>query len=320
MASFGRFVSRTVGLTLAVSAATVAGAAILALGGRVSPRLDVVAHFAPLYAFAALAVAASAMLLPVALKRTALALSAVAIMASGALIVPEYLRPAGPTASPDAPGQIKVIQINALRRNTDIRRVADWLIAQDPDVVTLGEARSDLRALLLQQTGWKTAGAHGNLIIFTRERYLRMDRPRLPPRSHLTFVNATYAHPGAPFEIVTIHFAHPTHPVIGEQIAHLERVVAARPQARMVLTGDFNATPWSQEMRRLDASLGLIRRDRAVATWPAQVLGRPWPLPFLPIDHVYAGREWATVKVERGPWLGSDHYPLIVTLAPIPPR
>ena len=26
------------------------------------------------------------------------------------------------------------------------------------------------------------------------------------------------------------------------------------------------------------------------------------------------------VKVERGPWVGSDHYQLIVTLAPVAPR
>lgn len=96
--------------------------------------------------------------------------------------------------------------------------------------------------------------------------------------------------------------------------------MAARPRERMILGGDFNASHWSAEVRRLDHSLGLIRRERAVATWPAQVFGQAWPLPFLPIDHIYAGPGWATVKVERGPWLGSDHYPLVVTLAPIAPR
>ena len=40
------------------------------------------------------------------------------------------------------------------------------------------------------------------------------------------------------------------------------------------------------------------------------------PFPFLPIDHVYAGRDWRTVRVQRGPRLDSDHYPVIVRLAP----
>ena len=52
----------------------------------------------------------------------------------------------------------------------------------------------------------------------------------------------------------------------------------------------------------------------------ARLLGRDWPLPVLPIDHVYAGPGWATVSVERGPSIGSDHYPLVVILAPVAPR
>ena len=40
------------------------------------------------------------------------------------------------------------------------------------------------------------------------------------------------------------------------------------------------------------------------------------PFALLPIDHVYAGPGWRTVRAERGPRLGSDHYPVIVTLAP----
>jgi endonuclease/exonuclease/phosphatase (EEP) superfamily protein YafD len=88
----------------------------------------------------------------------------------------------------------------------------------------------------------------------------------------------------------------------------------------MILTGDFNATPWSASLRRTDAALALTRRDRALPTWPARVLGRSWPLPILPIDHVYAGPGWATVKVERGPAFGSDHYPLVVILAPVSPH
>ena len=46
--------------------------------------------------------------------------------------------------------------------------------------------------------------------------------------------------------------------------------------------------------------------------------GMGLPFALLPIDHVSAGPGWRTVRVERGPLLGSDHYPVIVTLAPLP--
>jgi endonuclease/exonuclease/phosphatase (EEP) superfamily protein YafD len=243
--------------------------------------------------------------------------SAVGIVASGLLIAPEFSRSNDSEVPFDRADQIKVIQINALRSNVDIRRVADWLIAQNPDVVTISEARHDLRDLLIRRAGWSTAGAHGSLMIFTREPYLQMDRPTLRPGAGVSFVNATYASRSGPIEIVTTHLDWPTSPLVARQLRDLEDVVGRLPRERMILTGDFNAAPWSAELRRLDTSLGLVRRDRAVATWPAQISGRPWPVPLVPIDHIYAGRGWATVKVERGPWLGSDHYPLVVTLAPV---
>jgi len=99
----------------------------------------------------------------------------------------------------------------------------------------------------------------------------------------------------------------------------LRKLVADLPRERMILTGDFNSAPWSHMLRQTDAALGLTRRDRGLATFPADRRGFPWPVPVLPIDHVYAGPGWATVSVTRGPRLGSDHYPLVVILAPVSP-
>lgn len=318
MTRLARRNSGPTGAGLAVVAVAVASAALLAGAGARDPRLDVLAHFAPVY----LGLALVCLLATIVVRRHRILTAAAglaAVAASVTLMAPEFTRDTGPAAPPDAPGQIKVIQINALRTNTDIERVADWLIAQHPDVVTVSEARHDLRDLMIAR-GWKTAGAHGDLMIFTRQNYRGMDRPFPGDRSWLTFVNATYATSSGPAEFVTAHLDWPTVPTVTDQTRDLVFVADRRPRRRMILTGDFNAAPWSHEVRRLDRDLGLYRRDRALATWPAMVLGRPWPLPFLPIDHVYAGPGWATVKVERGPWVGSDHYPVIVTLAPVAPH
>lgn len=274
------------------------------------------AHLAPLYLSLAAPVAVAVFWGGLPWRRCIIVAGVVSLAATCLLLAPELLRDAGPKAAPEMRDQIKIIQLNALRKNADIVRVADWLIAQQPDVVTISEARHDLRDLLVERAGWKTAGAAGTLMIFTREHYVRMDRPKATRGSRVVFVNATYGTPGGPIEIVTTHFDRRVSPSVGSQALALESVVEQLPRARMILTGDFNATPWSAELRRLDRTLGLVRRDRAVGSWPAQLFGYAWPLPLMPIDHVYAGPAWATVSVERGPWVGSDHYPVIVTLRP----
>jgi endonuclease/exonuclease/phosphatase (EEP) superfamily protein YafD len=310
-------VRKAFGATVLLVLGTLAAAgAVLGNGGRFSPALDLFAHFAPLYAVAGALAAVHAGVFQAPFRRTTIVAGFISLVASAMLIVPEWTRGTGPEAPATPPGTIKVIQFNALRTNGDIRRVADWQIVQNADIITVTEARHDLRDRL-RRAGWKTAGSKGSLMIFTRTRYQRMDRPDLRRGSQLTFVNATYELGGLPLEVVTTHFDWPTRRNFPGQPRDLAYVASVRPRARMILTGDFNATPWSAELRRLDHSLGLTRRDRGVATFPAQVFGRPWPLPFLPIDHVYAGPGWATVSVRRGPWLGSDHYPLIVTLAPV---
>ena len=304
------------GLALGVGVAC-ATAAVLAQSGRVSPLLDVLAHLAPAYAVGGVLALAAARWLEPRRRWTAGVAGLVAVAGGLALVAPAAR---APPSSPAGPGpRLKVIQLNALRSNADIGRVADWLIAEQPDVVTINEARHDLRDLLLKRTGWATSGAHGNLIIFTPERRLRMDRPKLPG-ADLTFVNATYPGPAGPMEVVSAHLDWPTRPVFAGQQRDLVRVINRLPQERMILTGDFNAAPWSFSIRRLERQIRVTRRDGAIPTYPARIGPWRWPLPFLPIDHVYAGPGWATVEVRRGPYVGSDHYPVVVTLAPVSPH
>ena len=82
--------------------------------------------------------------------------------------------------------------------------------------------------------------------------------------------------------------------------------------------GAYRHAATSFSRRREDTLFALERRTRALFSWPAErgPAGMGLPFALLPIDHVYAGPGWRTVRAERGPRLGSDHYPVIVTLAP----
>ena len=77
-------------------------------------------------------------------------------------------------------------------------------------------------------------------------------------------------------------------------VARLAALAQRYDKERLIIGGDLNLAPWSFRLRRLDARLGLNRRDRADFTWPARLVGRDWPIPVLPLDHLYAGPAWTT--------------------------
>ena len=314
---------KSLALWLAVAAlplsAICAGLGMLALGGAFSARLDMLSHLAPLWIVGAIVSLALAAVGAPSMRGATIILATVALTAGATLIAPEFLRPAGPVAPPGAPGQLKVIQFNASRDNPQAGAIVDWLVAERPDVVTIEEATPALRDAILNRTGWHVAGAATTVMIFTPAPYAVMHRPQVEPGSKLVWVNATYASASGPFEVVVTHFTWPTQAIHRAQSLAMRRVLAELPRDRTILAGDFNSTPWSSIRRADDRAFGLLRRDRALASWPADRVGGPGlaaPFPFLPIDHVYAGRGWATVSVRRGPRLGSDHYPVVVTLAP----
>jgi endonuclease/exonuclease/phosphatase (EEP) superfamily protein YafD len=93
---------------------------------------------------------------------------------------------------------------------------------------------------------------------------------------------------------------------------HVRQFVNMREgsKGRFLLMGDFNATPWSAVFRRL-LRAGFRRAGAGLSpTWPS-ILG-----PFgIPIDHVLMHGPIEARSVEVGPDVGSDHRPLLVTLA-----
>jgi endonuclease/exonuclease/phosphatase (EEP) superfamily protein YafD len=312
-----RFVLTLVAAALALGAA---GAAILAHGGRFSARLDVLTHFAPLYlapALMALVLAGFAtrgMRAPIAL--TAL----VAVVAVAALVGPEFLsRGKDPRAAPDAPGQVKVIQFNAWGRNEKAEQAVDWLLSQEPDIIVMEEG-GRMRDRLID-AGFHSACKGCSAGVLSRAKPIRTFSEGRTDGHSAYLVSSTFADAGGEFTVVAIHRFWPVRFArYAKQTAKLEGLLADLPKDRLILAGDFNSTPWSFDRRREDRDFGMIRRTRALFSWPAAKISHnrlPAPFPYLPIDHVYAGPGWATVKVERGPELGSDHYPVVVTLAPV---
>jgi len=294
-------------------------AGVLAQGGRFSAKLDLLTHFAPVYVAVGLLVAVLAFLGPRGGRPALLMASALAVAAGAALVVPELLsRGRDPRAAIATPGQIRIVQFNAWGQNAQTDQAAAWILAQDPDVVVLQEP-GRLGAELVARGYRDQTGSGGAAILSRRSAVRTYAEP--PANGHPGFISwATFRDAGGEFMVVATHRYWPVRFARERaQTADLDRVIRGLPRERLIVAGDFNSTPWSFARRREDRAWGLIRRTRALFTWPAARRSHnrlPAPFPWLPIDHVYAGPGWATVETVTGPELGSDHYPVVVTLAP----
>ncbi|MGR4864088.1 endonuclease/exonuclease/phosphatase family protein [Caulobacter sp. LARHSG274] len=297
--------------------------ALACLGGAFSDQLDALTHLTPVWFALGLASLALGLVFADRAELGAvLVLSAMTIVITGGLMAPEIVAAVRAPRAPATSATLKLVQFNIWADNRDPEATLDWILAQKADVVLIEEGGSQAWPIVkrLRQVYPDTvtcAGQRGcDTWIFSRWPMIRQHGLRedgLP----LTAAWATLRHPDGDFTVAVSHHLWPV--PAGPQQAQ-SRLLAAElapfDKRTLILGGDFNSTPWSFSLRRQDAALGLVRRTRALASWPAGRFTRlaSAPFPILPIDQVYAGRAWKTVSVERGPVLGSDHRPVVVTL------
>jgi endonuclease/exonuclease/phosphatase (EEP) superfamily protein YafD len=298
------------------------GLALTCLGGAWSDRLDAFTHAAPLWLLMGVGATILGGLFARGSERWVMVgLGGATIAACGVLMLPELVaarrfKPATVTAS-----DLKVIQFNIWHDNRTPEKSLEWIRAQDADVVILEEAGGYAMPVikaLRQDYPFASCdkAARCETWIFSRKKMLA--RGSVPTdKPYLAGAWATLADSKGPFTVAGVHYTWPI--PAGPQQAQSRKLIqtlAPFGTQSTILTGDFNSTPWSFALKRQDKALGLRRWTRALPSWPAGKFSRvaAAPAPFLPIDHVYAGSEWHAVRVERGPVLGSDHRPMVVTL------
>jgi len=314
--SFAPLVFTTIlGPLVLVGATACALAAALAQLGRRSLVWDVLTHATPFYLAGGLVALAAALAFHDRYRILCLVAGLAAVAAAGVLMAPEYLRAAGPPPPSGPVATLKVMQFNIWGGQGGLDRPVAWIRAQNPDLVIVQETNRAVREGLIRGTGMHLTAIRSNVVILSREAPVRPVSITTENDGPMMLVGAVFSHAGREFTVLGVHYPWPTEFDRLAESAPLIKAVRSYRSDTTILSGDFNSTPWSFTRRREDAAFGLIRRTRAVFSWPAS---RRMPVPVLPIDHVYAGAGWATVNVERGPNLGSDHYPLVVTLAPVP--
>ncbi|MDR6625164.1 endonuclease/exonuclease/phosphatase family protein [Caulobacter segnis] len=292
--------------------------ALASLGGAINPKLDALTHITPLW----LAMGIGAVLLGGLFAREAerwvmVALGVVAISASGVLMLPELRQAWRFKPEAAAPSDLKVIQFNAWHENYAPEQSLEWLLAQNADVIVMAEGGGSAWAINkgLRATYPYMSCKSGRCEpwIFSRKKVIASGTVQ----KGLPGAWATIEDPAGSFTVLGAHYVWPV-PAGRQQAqsAMLVKAASAFDPRTLIVTGDFNSTPWSFTLKRQDKALALQRLTRALPSWPSGQFSRvaTAPAPFLPIDHVYAGADWRAVKVERGPAIGSDHRPIVVTL------
>ena len=320
--SFGAGLVRLAAMLLALAAM---GLSLLALGGVVSRWLDVLTHFAPFYLAAGAIAVAARLLTGIEGARPTVTMGLAAVAFAAVLMAPEMIASLLRQPAPAAGQTLKVVQFNLWGENFDPAGTAQWIVGQHADVVVLEETfdgAGHIPGMLKAEYPYQTscaAPAPCSTMILTRDKpsaFGGLHGSVSPTRLAGAWV--TLGDGPTAFTVFGAHYTWPVPP--GPQQAQSVRLAEAMEsfdKSSIVVAGDFNSTPWSFALWRQDARFGLERRTRALFSWPAARFTR-WdlrsPLPFLAIDHVYAGSQWKTVSVARGPRLGSDHFPVVVVL------
>jgi endonuclease/exonuclease/phosphatase (EEP) superfamily protein YafD len=314
------------GIALALLCFVIAG---LGEAGRYWIAFDILNHFRPLSAVLGLASLCLILIAVRPLSRAAIPLALCAFaLAWQASYLSGEIQPASFDARASQPGHsVKIMTYNMLKDSTNVSDLIAFVESRKPDIVSLQEVGLGGREAVerLKSIYPYFEVEHRQLALFSRYPITVLDvskaKSASDSRLEPTRIIAEIAMPdGKPLRFINVHLGWPA-PARRFQRRELDWLIgmmAGAGHARTILAGDFNSTPYSHEFRRFEAAIPLKRATIGLPSYPTPhaVGSMPVAIPFafLPIDHVFAGDGLTVDAVERGPFLGSDHYPVLATL------
>ena len=210
---------------------------------------------------------------------------------------------------------------NVQTSNQSHQDVLDAIAAADPDIVILQETDATwfaaMQPLLESYPHNINAIRSDNfgMVVFSQIPFDQSSTKYIPP-ANVPTIMATFEIANQPVDVIATH---PLPPMRFEtanarnlQLKAIAEEVASRANPTIVI-GDLNITPWSPHFRALIDVSGL--RDARDGfgiqpTWPLRL-----PAVFrIPIDHCLVSDAFRVLEMKRGPDVGSDHLPIIVTL------
>jgi endonuclease/exonuclease/phosphatase (EEP) superfamily protein YafD len=297
-------VSGLVGVALVHPAAT--------LLGRFDWRADLITHFLE-PALAVTLIAAAALLRKH--PRIAFGLGCLAIFQALPMFRYQGANPIHSEAR--SPARLRILLANVLADNTQYADLDRLIRREKPDIVGLVELTPEWVAGLASVRAEypyhvdAPSGIHG-LALWFRRQPEAIDRPACPLPDASPFLHAGFTCAGRYRQLWLVH---PRMPFTRKNRPELPALadLIGRAQGSRIVIGDMNTTEGSPLFPDFVQATGLRDSRPGFGRQPS------WPtnLPYrIPLEHAFVSDDLAVVARRLGPSIGSDHFPLIIDLAP----
>ena len=244
--------------------------------------------------------------------------SLVAVLTNAGVVAPWY---DGGARAAVGDTRIKVVLVNVLSRNAEHGRLFEFVDSEQPDVLFLLEVSP-----AWDETLERLGSRYSHRVVEAREGNFGIALlSRLPLTSSAVIVSEPL---GLPTIVATLDVSGQelgvvaSHPMIplgtnnykarNTQLRGLAELVQGLEGPRL-LAADLNTSMWDRNYRLFEKRT-LLRNARRghgiMPTWPTFM-----PIAMIPIDHVLVSAEVGVEDVRTGPAIGSDHLPLVVTIA-----
>ncbi|MEO0396409.1 MAG: endonuclease/exonuclease/phosphatase family protein [Cyanobacteria bacterium P01_A01_bin.137] len=221
------------------------------------------------------------------------------------------------------PGGIRVMTYNLWIDNPKIDAIEQSIQHENPDILFLSEisqtTMDELTLRLDYSHNYRTTG--GNNALFSRYPILEATTDDFGVKTTGRTFNLV-AKLQVENEMVTLIGVHPPVPIL-RKFFHIRNhqldtlIDASRGlDGKLIVLGDFNATPWSPYFQRFERQSQLQNAGRGhwiLATWYFNQTIKTRYIK-IPIDHIMT-RGFKPLKTWTGMTGGSDHKPLITVLA-----
>ncbi|KQP29177.1 endonuclease [Methylobacterium sp. Leaf102] len=235
------------------------------------------------------------------------------------LHAPQAVAATAATCRRDA--EVSLLVANVLQDNTDHQSLLRLVDRHDPDLLLVLETDARWRDALIslrarypsviEQPQPNTYG-----LLFYAKLPLENPQVRFLLQDDVPSIRTVVVLPsGERFTLFGVH-PRPPHPGHSSAPRDAELVMVAREVRDLdgpaVVAGDLNDVAWSRTTTLFQKISGLL--DPRIGRGLYPTFNAKWPLLRWPLDHIFFSDDFLLGRLERLPYIGSDHFPILISL------